>query len=435
MVTVRRLIGVLLLAALALAGCAPTLTAQRPTPAASPTATTAAACNGRGARQPGYSPEELRAAYGVTSLYQRGFTGKGQTVVVIDSFGSPTLAHDLAAYSAAYCLPAPNLQVLAPLGTKPFDPTNKDMAGWAGETTLDVEIIHAVAPDAAIVVLTSPVSETEGIIGLPEFRQLEEYAVQRHLGNVISQSWGASEVTLTDAASQAELARWTDFYKTATTQQGVTFTTGSGDNGATDYQDLNATVLSPTPTTSFPSDEPWVLSAGGTSLAGSGATTSAYSETAWTGSGGGFSRFFAEPDFQKGLPAADQSVLNGRRGVPDIASDADPNTGMAIYSSLDGWELGGGTSAAAPLWAALIAIANQMAGRPLGYINPTLYKLAASGGYAADFRDVTSGNNGQHTGSVDIVGYDAGPGWDPVTGLGAPIADKLLPDLIAAQGA
>jgi subtilase family serine protease len=258
--------------------------------------------------------------------------------------------------------------------------------------------------------------------------------VEHHLGNVVSQSWGASEVTLTDAAGQAEIARWTDFYKTATTTQGVTFTTGSGDNGATDYQDLNATVLSPTPTTSFPSDEPWVLAAGGTALSGDGTTPAGYSEEAWQGSGGGFSRFFGEPDFQKALPSSAQGELAGRRGVPDVASDADPNTGMAIYSSREGWSLGGGTSAAAPLWAALVAIADQMAGHPLGYINPALYTLATSSAYAQDFRDVTQGDNTVRAGGATVQGYDATAGWDAVTGLGAPMAEKLLPDLIATVG-
>jgi subtilase family serine protease len=387
--------------------------------------------------QQGYSPEQMRAAYSLTSLIQRGYTGKGQTVVAIESFGSPTLQQDLAIFDRTFCLPKVNLQVIAPIGTKPFDPSNSDMTGWAGETTLDVEIIHELAPDAKIVVLTSPVSETEGTVGLPEFRQLVQYALDHHLGSVISQSWGASEVTLQDSAGRAEIAKWTTLYQQATTQQGVTFTASSGDEGSTDFADITATQLSSTPTTSFPTDEPWVLSTGGTSLQANGAASQ---ETAWSDSGGGFSSFFAEPTFQKGLPSAVQSQLNNRRGVPDVASDSDPNTGMAIYSSFDNWQLGGGTSAAAPAWAAIIAIADQLAGHPLGYINPALYKVEASSAAQVDFHDITQGNNsyagdGGHGGSpVDVQGYNAVPGWDPVTGLGTAIADKLLPDLIAAVG-
>jgi subtilase family serine protease len=173
---------------------------------------------------------------------------------------------------------------------------------------------------------------------------------------------------------------------------------------------------------------------GGTALRGGGATPAGYNESAWNGSGGGFSRFFAEPSFQKSLPAGAQTELQARRGVPDVASDADPYTGMAIYSSRNGWDLGGGTSAAAPLWAALVAVADQMAGHPLGSVNSALYKIATSQAYGRDFRDVTQGNNTARAGNVIVRGYDATPGWDPVTGLGAPIADKLLPDLVATLG-
>src|SRR5262249_52465756 len=153
----------------------------------------------------------------------------------------------------------------------------------------------------------------------------------------------------------------------------------------------------------------------------------------WQGSGGGFSRFFTTPDFQKGLPANTQQLLAGRRGVPDIASDANPDSGLIFYDQGQE-ELAGGTSAAAPLWAALIAIADQMAGHPLGYINPALYKLAASDAYVRDFRDITYGNNAVSDQGVHIPGYTAVSGWDAVTGLGSPIGEKLLPDLIAAVG-
>src|SRR5947209_5588742 len=181
------------------------------------------------------TPHSLRMAYGVESLMQHGFTGKGQTVVDIVSFGSPTLQQDMDVFDRQFNLPPVKLQVLAPIGTKPFDPTNHDMNGWAGETELDVQIIHAIAPDASIVVLTSPVSETEGIIGLPEFLELEQYALSHHLGSIISQSWGASEVTLKDSQGQQEIQKWDAFFKQATTQQGITFFGSSGDNGSTDF--------------------------------------------------------------------------------------------------------------------------------------------------------------------------------------------------------
>src|SRR5207247_5244328 len=156
------------------------------------------------------------------------------------------------------------IQVIPPIGTRPFDPSNKDIAGWAAETTLDVQIIHAIAPDAGILVLTSPVSETQGVIGLPEFLQLEQYAIDHHLGNIISQSWGASEATLKDAAGRQEVQKWDAFFQKPTTQQGMTYFASSGGNGATDYTDLKSTKLSPTPTICFSSNDPRIPSVGST---------------------------------------------------------------------------------------------------------------------------------------------------------------------------
>ena len=133
---------------------------------------------------PCYSPQEIRHAYGVDSLLGAGDDGDGQSIVIIDSFGSPTLANDLAAFDAGYGLPAPpSLTVLHPLGTVPFDPSNGDMVGWAAETTLDVEWAHAMAPNARIVVLASPVSETEGVQGMPEFAALIKYALDNHINS------------------------------------------------------------------------------------------------------------------------------------------------------------------------------------------------------------------------------------------------------------
>jgi subtilase family serine protease len=163
-------------------------------------------------------------------------------------------------------------------------------------------------------------------------------------------------------------------------------------------------------------------------LSRGGAST--FEETAWDHSGGGFSAFYSTPSYQQTLPASVRQILKNRRGVPDVSGDADPATGLAIYAG--GWQLGGGTSASAPLWAAIAAIANQMAGHPLGFLNPALYKLAASSSYAQDFHDVTQGDNTQNVDGTQVPGYSAAQGWDPVTGLGSPNAEKLIPDLIAA---
>src|SRR5579883_3579241 len=344
-------------------------------PGASPTGSAASTCPAQ-LRNPltCQTPYSMRVAYGMEALTERGLTGKGQTVVDIVSFGSPTLQQDVDVFDRQFGLPPITIRVLAPIGATKFNPANNDMLGWAEETTLDVEIIHALAPDANIVVLTSPVDETEGTIGLPQFLQLEQYAVSHHLGQIFSQSYVASEVTLSDSAGQQLVKTYTDFYKQITTQEGFTIVSGSGDNGATDWANIAATKLSPTRTVNFPADVPWVTAVGGTTLLHTGNN---YNEVVWAGSGGGTSKFFSEPDFQRGMPAAVQSLLAGQRGIPDIAADANPDTGLAFYFN-GRWDQTGGTSASTPFWAAIVAIANQMAVHPLGFINPGLYKLAAS---------------------------------------------------------
>jgi subtilase family serine protease len=371
----------------------------------------------------------MRIAYGVEPLCQQGYTGKGQTVILIESFGSPTIQADLDAYSQRFNLPLTTVEVRAPLSMLAASGT-EDAAGWAVETTLDVEAVHALAPEAKIVVLTSPVAETQGVVGLPEFRRLQQYAVDNRLGNIVSQSYGASELSLNDAAGRDELGQWNDFYQHATTQQGITFIASSGDGGATNYateEDARTRQLASVPTTSFPADSPWVLTVGGTILAINGATLQEAQESAWPKSGGGFSAFYSTPSYQELLPAAVQSQLQNRRGVPDVAASADSGAGLVIHYQ-GTYRVAGGTSASAPLWAALIAIGNQMAGRPLGFVNPAIYQIGVSAKAARDFRDITSGNNSQG----GVQGYDAVPGWDPVTGFGSPIAEELLPDLIAA---
>ena len=373
------------------------------------------------------TPHSLRVAYGVESLVERGFTGKGQTIIEIDSFGSPTLQQDVDAFDRQFGLPPIKIQVISPLGTVPIYYSNQDMAGWASGTTQDVEIMHAIAPDAGIVVLTSPVNEIEGTIGLPEFRQLIQYAIDHHLGNIISTGgWGASEATLKDQAGQQEIQKWDILLQKASTQQGITFFAGTSANGATDYADLQATKLSPTPTIDFPADEPWVTSVGGTSLLNKGQSAQ---ENAWNSSGGGFSAFYPTPSYQQTLPASVQSLFKHRRGVPDVSANADPSTGMAYY--LNGsWQQAVNTPASTSLWAALGAIANQIAGHPLGFINPGLYKVAESSLYTQAFHDITVGNNDVNNG-VKVKGYAAVPGWDPVTGWGSPNAEVLLPALVA----
>jgi subtilase family serine protease len=411
----------LLLAACALPGQAhtsPTATSTTLPPTATPANLDTAV----------YTPQQYRAAYGIQPLLNQGHDGTGQTIVLIESYGAPNLQNTVDIYDQRYRLPPVNLRVLAPLGTVPFDPNNTEMTGWAGETILDVEMAHVVAPGANIVVLTSPVDETEGTAGLPEFLQLEQYAVAHHLGNIISQSWGASEYTLTDAAGRQEIAQWDSFYKTATTQDGITFFASTGDSGATDFTDATSKKLVNKPTIAFPADDPWVTATGGTTLLTNGTQ---YGQVAWSGSNGGFSAFYAEPSYQQSLPSSYQAQFANRRGVPDVSADSNPYTGLLLYSPFSN-SPAGGTSAAAPFWAGLAAIANQMAGHPLGFLNPALYKLEASSTASRDFYDITQGNNSVNDNGMNVQGFSAVPGWDAVTGLGAPDAANLLPDLVSA---
>src|SRR2546430_5361646 len=210
------------------------------------------------------TPQAMRAAYGIDSLVQRGFTGKGQTVIDLVSFGSPTLQQDMKVFNQKFNLPPIDLQVISPLNIPEFDP-HQDKQGWAQETELDVEVIHALAPGAKVIVLQSPVAETEGIVGLPEYRQLQQYIITHRLGNIVSQSWGTSELTLGDPQCQQELQKWNTVLQQGTTKYHITYFSSSGDNGATNPIDING-HLGRDPSISFATNSPWVTSVGGTSL-------------------------------------------------------------------------------------------------------------------------------------------------------------------------
>jgi subtilase family serine protease len=383
-------------------------------------------------------PPDIRTAYGLTSLLNSGFTGVGETIVIIDSYGSPTIDEDLKQFDSDYGIPdPPSFQVLAPLGTVPFDPTQPDQIGWAYETTLDVEWAHAIAPGASIVLLTSPVDETQGVQGLPEFLKLEQYALEHHLGKIISQSWAATENTLfpnvAGPQGPALIAAFNELFQDAAAQ-GVTVLAAAGDGGSQNAATYSEALGAPTsyytfPTVNFPASSPWVTSVGGTTL-NVDAKDHYLFETVWNddsigagAGGGGISQLFGEPLYQLfTLSPKTQEKLGGHRGIPDVSYNADDyNSAIFIYLSFlgpsnAGYYLIGGTSEGSPQWAGIVADLNQRAGFPLGFLNPRLYALGGLDKFSRYGRDIALGNNAYG----GVPGYSAGPGWDPVSGWGTP---------------
>jgi subtilase family serine protease len=384
--------------------------------------------------QPCYSPQEMRNIYGVTPLINQGLIGTGQTIVIIDSFGSPDPLKDLKQFDADYGLPdPPSFKVFSPLGTVPLDKKNDDQMGWAQETNLDIQWAHVMAPGASLVLLTSPVSETQGLQGIPEFLKLEQYAIDHNLGKVFSQSWGTTEETLFMPEGKKMLDKFNAFFQNASKHQKITFITASGDAGTLNPDVNNHSY--PFPTVGFPANSPWVTTVGGTSLYAD--TNGTYqSEKAWNkgigaATGGGYSQYFRAPGYQqKYLPKSFQTVSKGYRGLPDVAYNADSETSIPVYLSFmpdPGYYLFGGTSAGAPQWAGIIADANQRAGHPLGFLNESLYKIGHNASiYKQTFHDIVKGDNKQGS----VPGYNASIGWDAVTGWGTPKADALLPYLV-----
>jgi subtilase family serine protease len=389
---------------------------------------------------PCYSPQEMRTAYGVSGLIDAGFVGAGETIIVIDSYGSPTIAADLAAFDQGYGLPdPPSFTVLAPLGTVPWNPTlYPDQPGWAAEATLDVEWAHAMAPGAAIVLLTSPVDETEGVQGLPEFLALEQYALDHHLGRIISQSWGATENTLfrNTAGPQGPrvIADFEAFYRRAAAEH-VTVLASAGDTGSSNVETDTVTFY-PFPTVGYPASSPHVTAVGGTTLYAD--TSGNYqSETVWNNpgccaGGGGISQLFQTPGYEQlWLPHRVRAQLGGMRGLPDISYNADCNNVILVYLSYFGPDSAGfygicGTSEGSPQWAGIVADLDQYAGRPLGFLNDALYAVGGLGQFYSFGRDITVGNNAltDVQGAV-APGYSATRGWDLATGWGTPNLRKL----------
>jgi subtilase family serine protease len=431
-----------------------------------------------------YQAFQIQKAYNLAPLFSRGIEGQGETIVIVDAFGSPSIASDLQTFDAQMGLPnPPSFKVITPAGpitttpqncTSAYSPTGPDLCsdyyGWTDETSLDVEWSHVMAPDASILLVETPISETEGIYGFPQIVEAENYVINHHLGDVISQSFGATEQTFT-SPSQIYSLRYA--YINAA-RNGVTVLAGSGDDGSTDdYCSPSSGCANPnddvccysTRAIDWPASDPLVTSVGGTQLHlnADGERTAPdnvwhdLSSTVgisgpvytWGSSGGGHSTVFSRPPFQDGVAG----IVGGSRGTPDIAMSAAVNGAVDYYDTTDpsvaGWGIVGGTSEAGPLFSGVVALADQVAGHSLGYLNPALYAMAESG-----TRDgivpISQGNNtytfcmaadvqsndscASSSDLVTVPGFAANGSYNDATGWGTVNAALFVPALARYAG-
>jgi subtilase family serine protease len=382
-----------------------------------------------------YSPLQYRVAFDLNDLYQRHITGQGRTIMIVDSFGSPTIQQDLNTFDAQWGLPNTTVQIVQAGVIPPFDPTNSDMLGWAGETTLDVEYAHSIAPGAKIVLVETPVSETEGVQGFPEMMHAEKSLIDKGVGDVISQSFGATENTFPGFAQGdfSSLLSLRFAFKDAAAH-GVTVLAASGDNGATDAE-LDGSTLYPFRVNSWPSSDPLVTSVGGTQLTLDDAGNRLSPDVVWNdgfgAGGGGLSGVFERPEFQDGVAG----VVGDQRGTPDISMPASVDGGAWVYYSFNparvGWHIIGGTSEATPIFSGIVALADQAAGHRLGNIDAALYELGGDKhAEHSGIVDVTSGNNSFN----GVTGFSATPGYDLASGWGTINAPDFVKALAHESG-
>jgi subtilase family serine protease len=393
---------------------------------------------------PCYGPTQLEAAYDERPLFARGVTGAGTTIVIVDSFGAPTIASNLATFDDSFGLrPPPSFRIIQPVGPVTFNPTTTTMLGWAGETTLDVEYSHAIAPGANILLVETPTSETEGVTGFPTIVAAENYVIDHHLGDVISQSFGTAEE---DFASPTTLLALRSAYVNAQAQ-GVTVLAAAGDTGAstTTVTGKNFTY----PVVGWPASDPLVTAVGGTQLDLKPTGARVRPDQVWNdtydplvvgpqpvpfATGGGVSSVFSRPSYQDG----EEAVVGSQRGIPDISMSAACSAPVLTYGSIDGrdagWTVVCGTSEASPLFAGIVALADQEAHHSLGFINPALYAMSAAG--APGIVDVTKGNNSvsfYQTGVLhNVTGYAAHRGYNLACGVGTVNAALFVPELVRA---
>ena len=380
-----------------------------------------------------YAPAQFRVAYGVQPLLEKGIDGLGQTVVVPEfaatAPASPPkvtdIRQDLADFDNRFGLPPARIQIITTLAGSSASP-------WLAsvEEVVDTEMVHAVAPAATIrELLVAPADVSTPAKEAATFSTQVRMAASQ--ADVISLSGGFGE----HFDTPAEVATIHSALEYSAARH-VTFVASSGDGGT--ISDLGTFGSSaPVKEVSLPASDPLVLAVGGTSLTANPVTGRYVSETALNtlpmlvdghseGSGGGFSHIFTRPAYQDGVPG-----IGATRGVPDVAGDGSSSSGMAFVFAAPSGAYAllseGGTSAAAPFWAGLIALADQEAGHPLGLVNPTIYRIARGPLDHAAFHDDTTGNNTVVLNGNTITGYQAGPGWDPVTGWGTPDAQILVP--------
>lgn len=356
----------------------------------------------------GLTPAQVRHAYGFDQVtFQNGTIkgdGTGQTIAIIDAFDDPSIVTDLSVFDQQFGLPAPPSFTKVGLNSRGVASTTTfptPDASWAGETELDVEWAHAVAPGASILLVEANSDSDTDLLRAVDYARKQPGVV------AVSMSWGSSE-TSSEASSDS-------YFTTPSGHGGVSFFGSSGDDGSPGI---------------WPALSTHVIGVGGTVL-NIDSQGNYLSETGWSGSGGSRSLYLAQPSYQAGLVISNGTTTvsaSGKRVGPDVAYVASPSTGVAVYGTYGwgGWSTVGGTSASAPQWAALLAIADQ--GRALAGLSsldgftqtlPALYKLPSS-----DFHDVTSGSNG---------GFRAGTGYDLVTGRGTPIANLVVRDLVGGS--
>ncbi len=385
-----------------------------------------------------YAPFQLQQAYDLKSLYARGLTGRGRTIVLVDAFGSPTIRHDLAKFDRDFRLPdPPRFDIITPAGPVHHNVSDPTQSNWGEETSLDVEWSHAMAPGANILLVETPVAETEGLVGIPQIVQAENYVINHNLGDVISQSFGATEETF--PSPEALRDQRSAFINAA--NHNVTVLASSGDAGPTSAR-FNGNYFT-TRVNSWPSSDPLVTSMGGTQLHLDANGNRERPDNVWNdqalcggpcASGGGLSDIFERPWYQDSV----RNVVGDDRGTPDISMSAAVNGGVIVYIGYTGGDgitpgyyIFGGTSEASPLFAGVVSIADQAAGHRLGLLNPMLYNLAQRG--APGIVDITRGNTTvsftQNGHTYTVPGYRAVPGYDLATGLGTIDGAALVSEL------